>query len=397
MTPTARLYYQDSYTSAFEARVIDTSADGKRVYLDKTYFYPTSGGQPHDTGFLAGAAVLDVLDEEDRIAHVMSAPVSAELVGAQLDWSRRYDHMQQHTGQHLLSAVFLELYETPTLSFHMGNDVSTIELGVKELDEARIDTVESRANEIVGEARHVRISFEDAAEARDLRKESSRTGTLRIIEIEGMDRSACGGTHVHSTAELGPIQIRKTEKIRGNTRIEFVCGLRALRRAKADFRILSQLARDSAAAPEKLPEHLTLLKARLLQGEKEQSRLILQLGERDGADLYAHAAASEDGLRRALLRVSAIDAQTRATVSAFVTHSKAAILALAEGPSPAVLFSCAPDSGWNAGAMLKDFLGKMGGRGGGSPTLAQGSLPDPKAAEMLIEKLGFGETLTNVR
>src|SRR4051794_9951967 len=268
MTPTARLYYQDSYTSAFHAQVVDSSPDGKRVYLDKTYFYPTSGGQPHDTGQLGEQAVLEVLDEGDRIAHLLAAPVSTGIVRAQIDWSRRYDHMQQHTGQHLLSAVFTEAYQMPTLSFHMGSELSTIELGTKELNDAQIDTVESRANEIVREARCVRILFEDAGKAQDLRKESLRTGTLRIVEIEKLDRSACGGTHARSTAELGPIQIRKGEKIRGNVRIEFVCGLRALRRAKADFRILVQLARESATAPEKLPEHLAVLRERLAEGEK---------------------------------------------------------------------------------------------------------------------------------
>jgi alanyl-tRNA synthetase len=396
MTPTSRLYYQDSYTSVFDAHVVDRSPDGKWVYLDKTYFYPTSGGQPHDTGFLAGQAVLDVLDEGDRIAHLVSAPVSVQIVPAQIDWPRRYDHMQQHTGQHLLSAVLAEAYGVQTLSFHMGSEVSTIELGTKELTEAQIDAVESRADEIVREARRVRISFKDSDKVQELRKESSRTGTLRIVEIEGMDRSACGGTHVRSTGELGPIQIRKMEKVRGNVRIEFVCGTRALRRAKTDFRILAQLARESATAPENLPEHLAILKERLAEAEKERGRLVLQIAERDGANLYGSTVASDDGLRRALLRLQDMDAGARATASAFVTHSKAAILIIAEKP-PAVLLACSPDSGLHAGAILKEVLGKVGGRGGGSATLAQGSLPSSEAAEVLVVNLGFGKTLANVR
>ena len=388
MIATPRLYYQDSYASVFDAQIADRSPDGKRVYLDKTYFYPTSGGQPHDTGVLGEQAVLDVVDEGDRIAHLLSAPVSAETVSAQIDWSRRYDHMQQHTGQHLLSAILVEMYDIPTLSFHMGNEVSTIELGTKELSDAQIDAVESRVNEIVREARRVRILFEDASQAQGLRNESLRTGTLRIVEIEGLDRSGCGGTHVRSTAELGPIQIRNHEKIRGNTRIEFACGVRALRRSKTDFRILTRLARESATAPEKLPEYLTVLKERVARSEKEQAKLVTQMGERDGAHLYDSTTPSGDGVRRAILPVPTIDVGIRATASAFATRPRAAILIVGKEP-PAMLLACSPDSGIHAGAKLKDTLGKLGGRGGGSATFAQGSLPHFEAAETLIGELGF--------
>lgn len=389
MPSTPRLYYQDSYASAFDAQVIDRSPDGKRVYLDKTYFYPASGGQPHDTGFLGEQTVLEVVDEGDRIAHLLSSPLTAEVVPAQIDWSRRYDHMQQHTGQHLLSAVFVEMCEASTLSFHMGSEVSTIELGIKELSDLQIDLVESRANEIVREARCVRILFEEADKAGGLRKESARTGTLRIIEIEGVDRSACGGTHVRSTAELGPIQIRNQEKIRGNIRVEFVCGIRALRRSKTDFRILNHLTRESATAPEKLPEYFTALKEQLVKSGKEQAKLVTQMGERDGTHLYDNTAPSNDGVRRAVLQAPVIDAGVRATASAFATRSKAAILVIGKEP-PAVLLACSPDCNIHAGARLKDTLGKMGGRGGGSAAFAQGSLPHFEVAEKLMQDLGFG-------
>ncbi len=396
MVSTPRLYYQDCYTSAFDAQVIDLSPDGKRVYLDKTYFYPTSGGQPHDTGILGEQNVLEVVDEGDRIAHVLSHPLSAVSVSAQIDWLRRYDHMQQHTGQHLVSAVFVEMYAAPTLSFHMSKEVSTIELGIKELSEAQIDDVESRANKIVREARRVQVSFEDASQAEGLRKESTRTGTLRIIEIEGLDRSACGGTHVRSTAELGPIQIRNQEKIRGNTRIELVCGMRALCRSKTDFRILARLARESATPPEKLPDYLTSLKERIAGIEKEQAKLILQIGERDGVDLYNATVPSSDGLRRAVLQVPAIDAGARATANAFASHSKAAVLVVGQKP-PALLLACSPDTSIHAGAELKEVLGKVGGRGGGSATFAQGSLPSFETGDALVRDLGFGGASTRVR
>ncbi len=212
---TARLYYQDAYTHSFDAQVVHKTDDGRRVYLDKTFFYPTSGGQPHDTGVLSGAAVTDVIDEGERIAHVLAEPLPGDLVQARIDWNRRFDHMQQHSGQHLLSAVFLERFGFETLSFHMGPEVSTVELGAKELTPEQIATVEERVNEIVRAAVPLLISFEDAAAVQSLRKESRRTGTLRIIEIQEVDRSACGGTHVRTTAEIGPVQIRGSEKVRG--------------------------------------------------------------------------------------------------------------------------------------------------------------------------------------
>jgi alanyl-tRNA synthetase len=258
---TARLYYGDAYTHAFDAQVVEKSADGKRVYLDRTYFYPTSGGQPHDTGDLSGAAVTEVVDEGERIAHVLAEPIEGDLVQARIDWNRRFDHMQQHSGQHVLSAVFLERFGFETLSFHMGAEVSTVDLGTKELTPEQIAAAEERINEIVQAAVPLSVSFENAASVQALRKESRRTGTLRVIEIQDVDRSACGGTHVRSTAEIGPVQIRGSEKVRGNVRLEFICGTRAIRRSRRDFQVLAELGQQSAAPPEKLVDPPTVTRS----------------------------------------------------------------------------------------------------------------------------------------
>jgi alanyl-tRNA synthetase len=298
--------------------------------------------------------------------------------------------MQQHTGQHLLSAVLVGLFGFRTLSFHMGSEVSTIEIGVKEIAEAQIEEAEQRANEIVREARRVRIHFEDAESVQGLRKSSQRSGTLRIIEIDGVDRSACGGTHVRSTAELGPIQIRRSEKIRSNTRLEFVCGARALRRSKQDFRILLALARQSAAPLDKLPEHFSSMRDRLAEAEKEKQRLLLEAARREGEALYDSAAASTDGLRRVRLADAPIDDALRAKAQAITGRGKAVVLAVAANP-PGVLIACSADTGLNAGAILKQALLASGGRGGGSAVLAQGSLPDPEAAHALAKALGFDD------
>ena len=221
---TERLYYHDSYLRDFTAHVVAVSSDGATAYLDRTAFYPTSGGQPFDTGFIAGIAVLDVADEGERIAHRLAAPLSARDVDCSIDWKRRFDHMQQHTGQHLVSAVFEELLGLRTVSFHLGQEISTIDLEAASIESRGVRHVESRANQIVCENRPVIVQFEEAAEARGLRKPSEREGTLRIVSIEGLDRSACGGTHVHATGEIGAILIRKLEKVRQTMRVEFLCG-----------------------------------------------------------------------------------------------------------------------------------------------------------------------------
>jgi alanyl-tRNA synthetase len=203
---THRLYFDDPYQTAFLARVVETDASASRVILDKTAFYPTSGGQPHDLGAIDGIPVIDVVDADDRIVHVLERPFhGGEAVGGSISWARRHDHMQQHTGQHLLSAVLADLYKMQTVSFHMGPVSSTIDLATPSLSQHQIETAELRANEIVQENRSVSTSFEDAAVVTGLRKPTDRTGIIRVVSIEALDRSACGGTHVRSTGEIGAI------------------------------------------------------------------------------------------------------------------------------------------------------------------------------------------------
>jgi alanyl-tRNA synthetase len=386
---TDRLYYSDSYLSEFSANVVEASADGLRLYLDRTAFYPSSGGQPNDLGQLNGSNIVDIVDEELGVAHVLSAPLRATSVHGTIDWPRRFDHMQQHTGQHLLSAVFERLFGYRTLSFHMGSDVSTIELAGKGLTDTQIDEVESQCNQYIRATIPVHITFEDSSAAADVRKPSARTGVLRIIEIEGIDRSACGGTHVRSTAEIGTIQIRRTEKIRGNVRVEFVCGIRAQRRAKQDYRIVSVLARQAAVPIDALIDHTASLRARLTESEKECQRLSLELARREGEALYDTTAPSPtDALRRIRLEVTAIDDSVRAKVQAFTSRPKTVALVIGHEPS-ACLIACSVDSGLNAGETLKGLLSPFGARGGGSATLAQGRLPDSSVATQLESALGY--------
>ncbi len=385
---TDRIYYEDCYLCSFDARIVDRGADDCRVYLDRTAFYPASGGQPHDTGMLGGERVIEVIDEGDRIVHRMARSVQTDLVKGEIDWERRYDHMQQHTGQHLLSAVLVELFGFETLSFHMGAEVSSIEVHTKALTESQIEQAEERANAITREARAVHILFEESGTIANLRKPSDRTGTLRVIEIEGLDRSACGGTHVRSTAEIGPIQIRKLEKIRGNVRIEFVCGNRAIRRAREDFRILTEASKLGATGLDEVPEYIAALRQKLADSEKARERIALELARLEADRLYESTPVSSDGIRRIMLRVEAIDEAVRSKLSAFVRNSKAVALAIGSEP-PGVMVAASPDSGIDAGAVLKDVLSRFGGRGGGSQTRAQGKLPCTNAASALEAALEF--------
>ncbi len=370
---TERLYYDDCYLREFQARVVEVADEGRRVLLDRTAFYPSSGGQPFDLGMLGGAVVVDVVDEDERLVHVLETPLGLGEVTGEVDWARRFDHMQQHTGQHLLSAVFEELFGIGTVSFHMGQVVSTIDVSAASLDQKQIERVEERCAEIVGEARPVLITFEDAAADLGLRKASERTGTLRIVSIDGMDRSACGGTHVRSTAEIGALAIRKLEKIRGTTRVEFVCGLRAVRAARTDFQLLSEISRTLSTPFEEIPALIAAQIEKTKTLEKTSVRLGTELAKREGGELHASTAAGEDGIRR-VTQKGPIDDAVRARAQAFIAGGKAVFLAVSEDPA-SVLLAASADSGVHAGNRLKEAVTAAGGRGGGNQTVAQGSVP----------------------
>ena len=370
---TDRLYYHDSYLTEFRARVVDTSPDRLRIYLDRTAFYPTSGGQPFDVGKLGAVDVTEVVDEDGRIAHQVSAPVDAAEVSGIIDWQRRFDHMQQHTGQHLLSAVLVNLFDAQTVSFHLGVESCTIDVA-RVLEPAQIREAERRANEIVFENRPVTVAFEDSSQDLGLRKPTEREGVIRIISIQDFDRSACGGTHVRATGEIGPILIRKLDRIRGNQRIEFLCGLRAVKRARADFEAISSVARAFSAPPDEVPALVATQLEKLQDSEKARRRLATELAQARGRELYAATAPGPDGIRKVVRRVASLTDELRAEAQSFTAGPKSVFLALGENP-PAIMLAASPDSGINAGEFLKGALAKAGGRGGGSATMAQGSVP----------------------
>jgi len=386
---TQRLYYTDSYLHEFSARVARRSADGCTVYLDRTAFYPTSGGQPFDTGAIAGVAVLDVMDEEAGIAHRLAAPVAQDEVACSINWPRRFDHMQQHTGQHLLSAIFEELSGLHTVSFHLGAENSTIDLEGASVEPRMVLAAERRANEIVFENRPVLVQFEDAAAVQGLRKASEREGTLRIVAIDRLDRSACGGTHVRSTGEIGPILLRKLEKIRQSVRVEFVCGGRAVGRARADYEALTKVAQLFSASLEDTPAMVAAQLETARASEKARRKLELDLAAYQGKELYQTTEPGADGVRRVSQQVTRGSLEElRAVAQNFTAQPKAVFLATLNDP-PSVLLAASADAGIDAGKLLKEALTEAGGRGGGNARIAQGSVPEAGMLEGVVSRLRY--------
>lgn len=385
---TERLYYTDAYVRQFAARVTDRADDGRRIYLDRTAFYPTSGGQPHDVGTIGGVAVTDVLDDGERIAHLVAAPVASDDVSCEVDWGRRFDFMQQHTGQHLLSAVFADGFGFQTVSVHFGDALSTLELDTPAIDAQQLRDAETRANAIVADAHEVTVSFEDASRASGLRKASDRDGMLRIVSIDGVDRSACGGTHVRSTAEIGVVLLRRQERVRKNTRLEFVCGKRAARRASSDFEALSSLAQSLSASIDEAPALVALQLQQLKDAEQARRRLDLDVASYRARESHAATPPDADGIRR---HVHVADTGTLDDWRNFaiaMSNLPRSLCIVALRGTHSLLVSASEDAGVDAGATVKGIMAIHGGRGGGSPRLAQGALPDDATFTRVVPSLG---------
>lgn len=370
---TERLYYRDSYLTDFDATVLERADDGRRVYLDRTAFYPTSGGQPHDTGRLAGVAVVDVVDEGERVAHLLAAPLAGDRVQGRVDWARRFDHMQQHTGQHLLSAVLAELYGLATASVHFGAEASTLDLDAAAITPEQVAAAEARANAVVTENRPITVGFEDAAMATGLRKPSDREGPLRIVTIEQLDRSACGGTHVRATGEIGSILIGKVERIRKQVRLEFLCGGRAVARARADRDLLARLAGLFSAAPSELPALIESQRAELKEAAAARRDAEQALDGWRARELYVGATTDSGGIRWVVVREGASAERQRGLGQAVARLPRSVFVGTTSPPG--LVLAASEDSGVDAAAILRPVLATAGGRGGGNARLAQGTVP----------------------
>jgi alanyl-tRNA synthetase len=406
MPKTERLYYTDCYLREFEARVVDVQPDprGVRITLDRSAFYPESGGQPMDHGTIGSLSVLEVIDEGDAVPLVLERRPEGESVKGAIDWIRRFDHMQQHTGQHVLSAAFEKAVRAKTVGFHLGAGSSSIDLDTDRLTRRQIDQAEELANRIVFEDREVRVLFRSASEASrlDLRKPTEREGELRLIEVDGFDLSACGGTHVGRTGEIGMIAVRKSERMRGLTRVEFVCGARALSAARRDFLALGEAGRMLSGSLEQVPALVQKQADELRSALRAREKLTGRLAEYVARELAAAAPERPDGSGRKVIRhIFAAEELSEAKMVAHAVQKQPSTVALlgvlggrgvpaapaqGQGSSTTLFFSQSAGGSADMGALLRQTVAKFGGRGGGTRDFAQGGGVEPgKLDEALAE------------
>ena len=385
---TERIYYTDPYRTDFTATVVASTVEGDHriVMLDRTAFYPASGGQPFDIGALNGFPVVEVTDRDEGIAHLVQGSLEVgDIVRGVVDWRRRFDHMQQHTGQHVLSAAFDRLHGAGTESFHLGAETCTIDLG-REIPADAIASAESEANQIVWEDRPVHVRFVEAGDAAKmpLRKETGRTGTLRIIEVDGYDTSACGGTHVARTGAIGMIAVISTERFRGGVRVSFVCGGRALHALRQLKSAVDASVRLLSVLPAELPPAIERLQTDSRDLRRAQKTMTEQLAE------YEAQALAQQGVRigSTTCVVRAVDGadanRLKSLAAAIATNaSHCAVLVTSIAPYLVVAARSA-DVSLDSSRVVRSLIDAFGGRGGGRPELAQGGGLQGSVEEILV-------------
>jgi alanyl-tRNA synthetase len=356
------------------------------LLLDRTAFYPTSGGQPHDLGKIGDANVLDVRDEGDEILHLVDRRPADPDVSCCVNWPRRLDHMQQHTGQHLLSAMFQERFGLPTVSFHLGTEICTIDLRGPEPTPQFLEGAERAANLVVFEDRPVTVRYGTADQLSRLgvRKEIDRKGILRAIEIEGADLQPCGGTHVKRTGQIGLVLVRRCTKVRQDWRVEFICGRRAERAASQDFQLLRQTAEKLNCAPEDLVAAAARVLAERDANFKNFRAVVQRLAEAEATLALQTAPAGANGFHVVSRVFEGVPADYLGFfASAFAKSEKAIALLAADGGH--LLFAQHPSAGKDMSALLKRVMEEVGGRGGGTRDFARGKLPDASKARQVID------------
>ena len=400
---TERLYYDQPSLLEFEATVtgIENRDSAVLVSLDRSAFSPTSGGQNFDTGSLGESGgerrlVTDVRETEQTgdVLHVVESRAdwlqAGALVYGIVDGERRRDHMQQHSGQHVVSAAFERLYGFPTVSFHMGDDSCSIDLAAGKISAGQLAAVERLANEIVGEDRAVEIRYATIEEARTMgvRKiPAAVRDKLRLINIRDFDLNPCGGTHVSSTGRIGGILLRKTDKVKQGTRVEFVCGLRAVSTARRDFESLAQAAAIYSTHIWEVPQQAQKLLDEIKSAQKAQQRLLEEVAELHAADLLRVAEERPGGGRLvakfcgdrdlSFIKLLAQKLTRRGTISVFLGCG---------GAQPSLVFAQTPGLPNDMGALMKQTMQRLGMRGGGNRDMAQGGAPDAGSAEQAIRE-----------
>ncbi|HKN82499.1 MAG TPA: DHHA1 domain-containing protein [Pyrinomonadaceae bacterium] len=397
MSVTERLYYSDSHLIEFDARVVDVTdrvSGWTAIVLNRTAFYPTGGGQPSDTGTLNGARVVECMDDgEQGVLHVVqgAAPERGAIVHGRVDWSRRLDHMQQHTGQHILSQAFVTLFNAPTRSFRVLDSACEIDIELSNPTTEVIERAVELANNVIWEDRAITIrnvTSEEAAEL-PLRKESAREGELRLIEIEGFDLTPCGGTHAYRTGEVGMIAVRSWERAKGLTRIEFVAGTRAL----VDYRKANKSAREVAALFSSGRDDTPRVAAQMVEENKELNRRVRALEEiAAGVEAERLLATASNGVVVQIF--DGRDAESlKKLAHALIEHpGTIALLGSRDKDTARLVFARSADAQSDMSLLMREACTMLDGRGGGKPDLAQGG---GKNVAKLGDALAHALTLLN--
>ncbi len=373
---TRRLYYKDSYQTEFTAAIVDRLhlGDSPALVLDQTAFYPISGGQPCDTGFLGEARVHKVEeDDSGRVIHYLDRMPESTQVGGRIDWDRRFDHMQQHTGQHILSQAFLTVARAATLSFHLGPETSTIDLDLPQAQADVLRRVEDLAVRIVFEDRPVSILNvrREDLNALGVRKDSQREGEIRVIDIQDFDRSPCGGTHVRRCGEIGIIFILGSERYKGGARIEFACGGRALKAFHQDHDVLKDLGKMHSAHPCELPGLTQKYLAERSSLVRDKARLEGVLLEKEAQEL-SHSADKTGGLATVSQRYTDRKIEVLKILAQKLTASPRTIAILFSTlGTPQLVVARSADVRGDCGVAVRSLTARLGGRGGGRSELAQ--------------------------
>ncbi|MGM0902495.1 MAG: alanyl-tRNA editing protein [Bacillota bacterium] len=393
-----KLYYQDPYLVQFSTEVIEQGKDesGKwYAILKETAFYPTGGGQPCDTGYISGVQVYDVEERNGEIFHYLESPLPNDvtIVDCQLDWKRRYDHMQQHSGQHILSAAFENLLGFRTVSFHLGKDTLTIDLDIGELSEKDAMVAEEKANQIVAESRNIETKWVQPNELSQyrLRKQVSVTENIRLVIIPEFDYNGCGGTHPRTTAETGPIKILGWEKQRKKIRVEFICGGRVLAHLQQKHTVIQRLS-GLLNAPQGELVHAV---ERLLDGNKKLEQATEEANDRlvhyEGKEIIENH--PEQMVTEVFQNRSIQELQKLARSIISMDEAKIVVLLAENGERLQVVCARGEKDETNMRLLMEKILPYIQGKGGGSERFAQGGGAAVISGEMLIKTLKEKEVL----
>jgi alanyl-tRNA synthetase len=393
---TRRLYYDDAFLQEFTARVLRSdelpmepgaSSPCWGVVLDATAFYPTSGGQPFDTGKLGHGNVMEVREEGEEIVHVVDRDLEEGEIAGCVNWPRRFDHMQQHTAQHLLSAMLQERFGLQTVSFHLGEETSTIDVRGPQPNEEVLEGAERAANRIIFEDRNVTVRYGTNRQLAEMgiRKEVQREGILRAIEIEGADLQPCGGTHVKRTGQIGTLLVRKMGKIRQDWRLEFASGTRAQSLARRDFQLVQRTSAILGCAPNEVAQFTTKALEDRDTNFKSGRQWLMRAAQLEADAAVGSAQANGVGLKVIARVLEGLPPEYAGTFAAAVAKHENVIALIARAECGHLFFSQHPAADKDMNALMKEVSAQFGGKGGGSREAARGQIADSSRAREAIE------------